>query len=121
MRHLKKGKKLNRNVSHRNAMFKNMSNSLIEFEIIKTTLNKAKELRRYIEPIINIAKKDSMVQRRNVFSKLRNNKIVAKLFNEIGPRIINYKGGYTRIYKCGFRKGDNAKMSYIEILNRKLK
>ncbi|MGK2896905.1 MAG: 50S ribosomal protein L17 [Candidatus Makana argininalis] len=121
MRHLKKGRKLNRNSSHRNAMFKNMSNSLIKYEIIKTTLNKAKELRRFIEPIINISKKDNISKRRIIFSKLRNNKIVAKLFNEIGPRIINYKGGYTRIYKCGFRKGDNAPMSYIEIVDRNIK
>ncbi|MFI4847254.1 MAG: 50S ribosomal protein L17 [Candidatus Makana argininalis] len=118
MRHLKKGRKLNRKVSHRNSMFKNMSNSLIKYEIIKTTLNKAKELRRFIEPIINISKTDNLSKRRLIFSKLRNNEIVAKLFNEIGPRIINYKGGYTKIYKCGFRKGDNSPMSYIEIVNR---
>ncbi|MFI4819096.1 MAG: 50S ribosomal protein L17 [Enterobacterales bacterium] len=121
MRHLKKGRKLNINTSHRNAMFRNMSNSLIKNEIIKTTLNKAKELRRIIEPIINISKKYSLIKRRIIFSKLRNNEIVYKLFNKIGPRIINYNGGYTRIYKCGFRKGDNSPMSYIEIINRNIK
>ncbi|MGP1930638.1 MAG: 50S ribosomal protein L17 [Arsenophonus sp. ET-YP4-MAG3] len=117
MRHRKSGRQLNRSCSHRKAMFRNMVSSLVRYEVIKTTLSKAKELRRIIEPLISLAKIDSIANRRLAFSDIRNNEIVAKLFNELGQRFLNRKGGYTRIMKCGFRVGDNAAMAYIELLD----
>ena len=114
MRHRKSGRQLNRNSSHRQAMFRNMAGSLVRHEIIKTTLPKAKELRRVVEPLITLAKTDSVANRRLAFARTRDNEIVAKLFNELGSRA----GGYTRILKCGFRAGDNAPMAYIELVDR---
>jgi large subunit ribosomal protein L17 len=118
MRHRKSGRQLNRNSSHRKAMFSNMANSLIEHEIIKTTLPKAKELRRVAEPLITIAKNDSVANRRLAFSRLRDKATVGKLFKELGPRFKDRPGGYTRIMKCGFRSGDAAPMAYIELVDR---
>ena len=118
MRHHKSGRKLNRNSSHRKAMFSNMTNSLFNHEIIKTTLPKAKELRRVAEPLITLAKSDSVANRRSAFSKLRDKEIVGKLFNELAPRYKERPGGYTRIMKCGFRSGDAAPMAYIELVDR---
>ena len=118
MRHNKSGRKLNRNSSHRKAMFSNMANSLFDHEIIKTTLPKAKELRRVAEPLITLAKSDSVSNRRSAFSKLRDKEMVGKLFNELAPRYKNRPGGYTRILKCGFRSGDSAPMAYIELVDR---
>ncbi|XRX42698.1 MAG: 50S ribosomal protein L17 [Buchnera aphidicola (Eriosoma harunire)] len=118
MRHRKSGRRLNRTRSHLKAMFKNMSCSLFRYEIIKTTLAKAKELRRIVEPLITISKIDKLSYRRLVFSKLRDNEIVTKLFTVFGPRYTIRPGGYTRILKCGFRSGDNAPMAYIELLDR---
>ncbi len=118
MRHNKSGRKLNRNSSHRKAMFSNMANSLFDHEIIKTTLPKAKELRRVAEPLITLAKSDSVSNRRSAFSKLRDKEIVGKLFNELAPRYKDRPGGYTRILKCGFRSGDSAPMAYIELVDR---
>ena len=118
MRHHKSGRKLNRNSSHRKAMFSNMTNSLFDHEIIKTTLPKAKELRRVAEPLITLAKSDSVSNRRSAFSKLRDKEMVGKLFNELAPRYIDRPGGYTRILKCGFRSGDAAPMAYIELVDR---
>ncbi len=118
MRHNKSGRKLNRNSSHRKAMFSNMANSLFDHEIIKTTLPKAKELRRVAEPLITLAKSDSVSNRRSAFSKLRDKEIVGKLFNELAPRYKDRPGGYTRILKCGFRSGDAAPMAYIELVDR---
>lgn len=118
MRHRKSGRHLNRNSSHRNAMFSNMTNSLFENEIIKTTLPKAKELRRVAEPLITLAKDDSVAKRRQAFASLRNKSTVGKLFNELGPRYKERAGGYTRIMKCGFRPGDAAPMAYIELVDR---
>ena len=118
MRHRKSGRQLNRNSSHRQAMFRNMASSLIGHEIIKTTLPKAKELRRVVEPLITLAKVDSVANRRLAFSRTRNTETVAKLFNELGPRFAQRAGGYTRILKCGFRAGDNAPMAYIELVDR---
>lgn len=118
MRHHKSGRKLNRNSSHRKAMFSNMANSLFDHEIIKTTLPKAKELRRVAEPLITMAKEDSVANRRLAFSRLRDKEMVGKLFNELGPRYANRPGGYTRIMKCGFRSGDAAPMAYIELVDR---
>lgn len=122
MRHRKSGRQLGRNSSHRKAMFTNMSSSLFEHELIKTTLPKAKELRRVTEPLITLAKNDSVANRRLAFSRLGNNraadKIVAKLFNELGPRYKDRQGGYSRILKCGFRAGDNAPMAYVELVDR---
>ena len=120
MRHLKSGRKLNRNSSHRKAMFKNLSIALIEHEIIKTTLPKAKELRRHIEPLITLAKVDSVHNRRQAFAKLRSDAAVAKLFNELGPRYADRPGGYTRILKAGNRPGDNAPVAYMEFVDRPL-
>ncbi len=111
MRHRKSGRQLNRNSSHRQAMFRNMAGSLVRHEIIKTTLPKAKELRRVVEPLITLAKTDSVANRRLAFARTRDNEIVAKLFNELGPRFASRAGGYTRILKCGFRAGDNAPMA----------
>ncbi len=118
MRHHKSGRKLNRNSSHRKAMFSNMTNSLFDHEIIKTTLPKAKELRRVAEPLITLAKSDSVANRRSAFSKLRDKEMVGKLFNELAPRYKDRPGGYTRIMKCGFRSGDAAPMAYIELVDR---
>ena len=120
MRHRKSGRQLNRNSSHRQAMFKNMTASLVEHEIIKTTLPKAKELRRIAEPLITLAKQDSVPNRRLAFDRLRNKETVGKLFGELGPRYTERPGGYTRILKCGFRSGDNAPMAYIELVGRPL-
>ena len=151
MRHRKSGRQLNRNSSHRQAMFRNMAGSLVRHEIIKTTLPKAKELRRVVaplialpntdsganppladarpgrsqqratqesSPLITLAKTDSVANRRLAFARTRDNEIVAKLFNELGPRFASRAGGYTRILKCGFRAGDNAPMAYIELVDR---
>lgn len=118
MRHRKSGRQLNRNSSHRQAMFRNMASALISHEIIKTTLPKAKELRRVVEPLITLAKVDSVANRRLAFARTRNVETVAKLFNEVAPRFVNRAGGYTRILKCGFRAGDNAPMAYIELVER---
>ncbi len=118
MRHRKSGRQLNRNSSHRKAMFSNMANSLFENEIIKTTLPKAKELRRVAEPLITMAKEDSVAKRRLAFARLRDKATVGKLFNELGPRYKERAGGYTRIMKCGYRPGDAAPMAYIELVDR---
>ena len=118
MRHLKSGRKLNRTSSHRKAMFSNMTASLIEHEVIKTTLPKAKELRRVAEPLITLAKSDSVANRRLAFSRLRNDSAVGKLFAELGPRYQDRPGGYLRILKTGFRAGDAAPMALIELVDR---
>ena len=118
MRHGKSHRKLNRTSSHRKAMFKNMASSLLKHEIIRTTLPKAKELRKITEPLITLGKVSSVHNQRIVFGKLRDREIVSKLFGEIGPRYNSRNGGYTRILKCGFRKGDNAPMAYIELVDR---
>ena len=118
MRHRESGRKLNRNSSHRKAMFRNMAISLIEHEMIKTTLPKAKELRRIAEPLITMAKIDNVAKRRLAFSRLRDRNIVTKLFNELGPRYKERPGGYLRILKCGFRSGDKAAMAIVELVGR---
>ncbi|MAV31263.1 MAG: 50S ribosomal protein L17 [Cycloclasticus sp.] len=118
MRHRKSGRQLNRNSSHRKAMFKNMANSLIDHEVIKTTVPKAKELRRFVEPLITASKIDSVAKRRLVFSRLRDRESVTKLFNELAPRYKERPGGYLRILKCGYRSGDAAPMAYIELVDR---
>ncbi len=118
MRHRKSGRKLNRTSAHRKAMFRNMSASLIEHEMIKTTVAKAKELRTVAEPLITLAKQDSVHNRRVAFSRLRDKAAVGKLFSEIGPRYQDRPGGYIRIMKCGFRAGDNAPMAYVELVDR---
>lgn len=118
MRHRQSGRQLNRNSSHRKAMFRNMASSLFEHEVIKTTLPKAKELRRVIEPLITRAKSDSVANRRVVFDRIRNRDMVSKLFNELGPRYQARPGGYMRILKCGFRAGDNAPMAIVELVDR---
>lgn len=118
MRHQKAGRKLNRNSSNREAMFRNMAASLIKHELIRTTLPKAKELRRVAEPLITLAKTDGVANRRLAFSRLRDKQAVGKLFVELGPRFANRPGGYLRILKCGFRDGDNAPMAYVELLDR---
>jgi large subunit ribosomal protein L17 len=118
MRHLKSGKKLNRTSSHRKAMFKNMATSLFQNEIIKTTVPKAKELRRVAEPLLTLAKEDSVAHRRLAFNRLRDRDVVTKLFNELGPRYIDRPGGYLRILKCGYRSGDNAPMAFVELVDR---
>lgn len=118
MRHRLSGRQLNRNSSHRKAMFKNMAISLVEHELIKTTLPKAKELRRVVEPLITLAKQDSVANRRLAFSRLNNDKAVGKLFNELGPRFEGRPGGYIRILKCGLRAGDKAPMAYVELVDR---
>ena len=120
MRHRKSGRQLNRTSAHRKAMFANMSVSLFEHEVIKTTLPKAKELRRVAEPLITLAKNDSVANRRLAFRRLRNKAAVGKLFSEIGPRYEDRPGGYTRILKTGYRKGDAAPMAYIELVGRVL-
>jgi len=118
MRHLKSGRQLNRNSSNRKAMFRNMANSLFEHEIIKTTVPKAKELRRVAEPLITLAKSDSVAHRRLAFDRLRDKRAVGKLFDELGPRYVERPGGYLRILKCGFRPGDKAPMAYVELVGR---
>ena len=118
MRHRKSGRQLNRNSSHRQAMFRNMAVSLIEHEMIKTTLPKAKELRRIAEPLITLAKEDNVANRRLAFSRTRSNAAVGKLFVELGPRYQERPGGYTRILKCGMRPGDAAPMAYVELVDR---
>jgi large subunit ribosomal protein L17 len=118
MRHRKSGRQLNRNSSHRKAMFKNMASSLFRHEIIRTTLPKAKELRRVAEPLITMAKEDSVANRRLAFSRLRDKEMVGKLFNELGKRYESRPGGYLRILKCGFRPGDNAPMAIVELVDR---
>ena len=118
MRHRESGRKLNRNSSHRKAMFRNMAASLFDHELIKTTLPKAKELRRVAEPLITLAKQDSVANRRLAFDRLRNKYMVSKLFNELGPRYESRPGGYLRILKCGFRSGDNAPMAIVELVDR---
>lgn len=118
MRHRKSGRHLNRTSSHRKAMFKNMAASLFEHEVIKTTLPKAKELRRVAEPLITLAKIDSVANRRLAFARTRSKDAVGKLFSELGPRYQARPGGYVRILKCGFRSGDNAPMAYVELVDR---
>ncbi len=120
MRHRHSGRQLNRNSSHRKAMFKNLVISLVEHEMIKTTLPKAKELRRVAEPLITISKNDSVANRRLVFNRVRDKKAVGKLFAELGPRYENRPGGYLRIMKCGYRTGDKAPMAYVELVDRPL-
>ena len=120
MRHRKSGRQLNRNSSHRKAMFRNMACSLIEHEVIRTTVPKAKELRRVAEPLITLAKSDSVANRRLAFSRMRSKAAVGKLFSEIGPRYQERPGGYTRILKCGFRSGDAAPMAFVELVDRPL-
>ncbi len=118
MRHRHSGRQLNRNSSHRKAMFRNMTVSLVEHELIKTTLPKAKELRGYAEPLITLAKVDSVANRRLAFDRLRDKEAVGKLFNELGERYNTRPGGYIRIMKCGFRSGDKAPMAYVELVDR---
>lgn len=118
MRHRKSGRHLNRTSSHREAMFRNMSASLVRHEVIKTTLPKAKELRRVVEPLITLAKQDSVAKRRLAFARLRDRDSVTKLFGELGPRYRDRPGGYLRILKCGFRAGDRAPMAFVELVDR---
>jgi large subunit ribosomal protein L17 len=118
MRHRKIGRRFNRSPDHVKAMFKNMVCSLLRYELIKTTLDKAKELRRIIEPLITRSRIDNIKNRRFIFSKVRNNEIVAKLFTDLGPYFLNRSGGYTRILKCGFRVGDKAPIAYIQFVDR---
>lgn len=118
MRHRHSGRQLNRDSSHRKAMFRNMAASLFRYELIKTTLPKAKELRSIAEPLITMAKDDSVAKRRLIFSRLRDREAVTKLFNEIGPRFKKRQGGYLRVLKCGYRVGDKAPMAYIELVDR---
>lgn len=118
MRHRKSGRQLNRNSSHRKAMFRNMAASLIQHEMITTTLPKAKELRRVAEPLITLAKTDDVAKRRLAFSRLRDQDMVTKLFSELGPRYKERPGGYLRILKCGFRAGDKAPMAIVELVDR---
>ncbi len=120
MRHGNVGRGLSRNSSHRKAMLRNMSASLFRHELIRTTLLKAKELRRVVEPLITLAKVDSVAARRRAFSKLRDEAAVGKLFKVIAPRFLERHGGYLRIIKCGFRPGDKAPMAYVELLDRKI-
>jgi len=118
MRHRHSGRQLNRNSFHRKAMFRNMAVSLVEHELIKTTLPKAKELRSYAEPLITLAKQDSVANRRLAFDRTRSKEAVGKLFDELGPRYAERPGGYIRILKCGFRTGDKAPMAYVELVDR---
>ena len=118
MRHKKSGRKFNRNSSHRKALMKNLSIALIERDIIKTTLPKAKELRGFIEPLITLAKEDNVANRRLAFRRLRSDAAVAKLFTEVARNSLERKGGYTRIIKAGFRPGDKADMAFIELVDR---
>ena len=118
MRHRLSGRQFNRTSAHRQAMFRNMTASLVEHEIIKTTLAKAKELRMFAEPLITLAKEDSVANRRLAFDRTRSKEAVGKLFTNLGPRFVSRTGGYTRIIKCGFRAGDKAPMAYIELVDR---
>ena len=118
MRHRNSGRSFSRTSSHRKAMFSNMCCSLIEHELIKTTLPKAKDLRRYIEPLITVSKADSVASRRQAFDVLRSKVAVGKLFTDLGPRFVERPGGYVRIIKCGYREGDNAPMAIIELMDR---
>ncbi|MEN8259365.1 MAG: 50S ribosomal protein L17 [Pseudomonadota bacterium] len=118
MRHRKSGRQLNRNSSHRKALFSNMAASLFRHELIKTTLPKAKELRGVAEPLITLSKDDSVAKRRIAFARLRDREAVGKLFNELGPRYKDRPGGYIRIMKCGYRAGDAAMMAYVELVDR---
>ena len=118
MRHRNSNRKLNRTSSHRQAMLRNMANSLLRHEVIKTTLPKAKELRRVAEPLITLSKNATLANRRLAFSRTRDRDIVGKLFNELGPRYLARNGGYLRILKCGFRVGDNAPMALVELVDR---
>jgi len=118
MRHRQGYRKLNRTTSHRLAMFRNMTNSLLRHELIRTTLPKAKELRRVAEPLITLGKSPSLANRRLAFNRLRDRDMVTKLFDELGPRYAGRKGGYLRILKCGFRKGDNAPLALVELMDR---
>ncbi len=118
MRHRNIGRQLSRNSSHRKALMRNMAVSLLRHEAIKTTLPKAKELRRVAEPLITMAKSDSLAGRRLAFDRIRDREIVTKLFNELGPRYKQRPGGYLRILKCGFRPGDSAPMAYVELVDR---
>jgi len=118
MRHGNSNRKLNRTSSHRAAMFRNMTTSLLRHEIIKTTLPKAKELRKFAEPLITLSKTATLANRRLAFDRLRDREIVGKLFAELGPRYLTRNGGYLRILKCGFRNGDNAPMALVELVDR---
>ena len=118
MRHGNSGRKFNITSSHKKALFRNLTIALFENEIVKTTLPKAKEMRRYAEPLITLSKNDTMEAKRLAFNRLRNRKAVMKLFNEIGPRYANRPGGYLRVLKCGFRAGDSAPMAYVELVDR---
>ena len=118
MRHRNGLRKLNRTSSHRQAMLRNMANSLLKHEVIKTTVPKAKELRKVVEPLITLGKKTSLANRRLAFDRLRDREIVVKIFDELGPRFATRNGGYLRILKCGFRDGDNAPMAFVELLDR---
>ncbi|OUR72813.1 50S ribosomal protein L17 [Methylophaga sp. 41_12_T18] len=120
MRHRNSGRKLNRNSSHRKAMFKNMAVSLMEHEVIRTTLPKAKELRGVVEPLITLGKEDSVANRRLAYSRLGDRQAVTKLFSDLGPRSVSRPGGYIRILKCGLRAGDKAPMAIVELVDRKL-
>ncbi|VAW85680.1 LSU ribosomal protein L17p [hydrothermal vent metagenome] len=120
MRHRQSGRKLNRTSSHREAMFKNMSASLVTHEMIRTTLPKAKELRGVVEPLITLGKNDTVANRRLAFARVRDRDVVTKLFNELGPRYKERPGGYVRILKCGFRDGDSAPMAIVELVDRPL-
>lgn len=118
MRHRKSGRKLNINSSHRTALFRNLTNSLLSHEVIRTTLPKAKEMRRFAEPLITLSKQDSVAARRLAFAKTRDRSVVSKLFDELGPRYQARPGGYLRILKCGLRAGDAAPMAYVELVDR---
>ena len=118
MRHRQSGRQLNRNSSHRQAMFRNMASSLVKHGVIKTTVAKAKELRRVVEPLITLAKTDSVANRRLAFARTQDKEVVGILFNELGARYQERPGGYTRILKCGFRTGDKAPMAYVELVDR---
>jgi large subunit ribosomal protein L17 len=120
MRHRKASRALSRTSSHRKSMLSNMTASLLSHEMIKTTLPKAKELRRVVEPLITLAKEDNVARRRLAFARLQNRHVVTKLFNELGPRYQSRPGGYLRILKCGFRAGDNAPMAYVELVDRQV-
>ena len=118
MRHRRSGSSLSRTSAHRKAMFRNMAASLFKHELIRTTVTKAKELRRFAEPLITNSKEDSVAKRRLIFNRLRNKEVVAKLFNVLGPRYKQRPGGYLRILKCGHRPGDNAPMAIVELVDR---
>ncbi len=118
MRHRKSGRHLNRTSAHRKAMFRNMAASLFEHELIKTTVPKAKELRRVVEPLITLAGKDNVANRRLAFARLRDKAAVGKLFSELGPRYLERPGGYVRLLKCGYRVGDKAPMAFVELVDR---